>query len=392
MEQETHAPSRELPPSQDGLEQLPPPPAQSDPDARERALIRRAFVGPEGLRTGWSVLLFILFTLIFAFALGLILSPLAGLRSQGKVSVLIPRTALIYEIMQLVPVIIAGFLMALIERRRLKDYFLADRRGVRHFFSGIAAGIIALSLLVGLLAWGGWLHFGPREISGAQIVGYGSIWAVVFLLTGLFEEGSFRCYLQFTFTRGINFWWALGIVGALCLDLALRHAAAGWGVYLLAALGLLPCLWLHLRRAPGSRFWQAAWATSTLFGFIHVTNSGENWIGIFAAGAIGFVFCVSVWVTGSAWWAIGCHAAWDWAETFFYGTPNSGLIPSGHLLTTAPAGNIFWSGGTDGPEGSILIVAILVLLVIALLVLYGRKRVVALPQIAGQPAEQPIAS
>ncbi len=72
-------------------------------------------------------------------------------------------------------------------------------------------------------------------------------------------------------------------------------------------------------------FWQAAWVTSTVFGLYHTSNSGENWIGILAAAFIGFVFCVSVRVTGSAWWAIGCHAAWDWAETFFYGTADSGM-------------------------------------------------------------------
>ena len=91
---------------------------------------------------------------------------------------------------------------------------------------------------------------------------------------------------------------------------------------------------LHIHKTPQCGFWQAAWVTSTLFGFIHVNNNGENWIGIFAAALIGFVFCVSVWVTGSAWWAIGCHAAWDWAETFFYGTADSGRVGTGHFLTT----------------------------------------------------------
>jgi membrane protease YdiL (CAAX protease family) len=210
---------------------------------------------------------------------------------------------------------------------------------------------------------------------------------------GLFEEGTFRCYLQFTLTRGINFWWALAIVAALCLDLLLRAigngagvvgalwlglmpAAGGngaWGVYAIALLGLLPCLLLHLRKAEGAGFWQAAWVTSTLFGFIHTNNNGENWIGIFAAALIGFVFCVSVRLTGSAWWAIGCHAAWDWAETYFYGTADSGLQARGHLLSTSPAGNPLWSGGADGPEGSLLVLGAILLLLAALLVVYGRK-------------------
>jgi hypothetical protein len=135
---------------------------------------------------------------------------------------------------------------------------------------------------------------------------------------------------------------------------------------------------LQLWKSPRSAFWQAAWVTSTLFGFIHTGNNGENWIGIFAAALIGFVFCVSIRVTGSAWWAIGCHAAWDWAETFFYGTADSGMQPKGHYLTTSPAGNPLWSGGADGPEGSLLVIGVVLLLLVALLAIYGRRRPTAL--------------
>ena len=194
-------------------------------------------------------------------------------------------------------------------------------------------------------------------------------------LVGFFEEGSFRCYLLFTLTRGINFWWALGMVGAVCLWLLLAAKGNGvWGVYRHCLLGLMPCLLLHLKKSQSAGFWQAAWVTSTLFGFIHTGNNGENWVGIFAAAAIGFVFCVSVRVTGSAWWAIGCHAAWDWAETYFYGTADSGMVVNGHYLTTSPAGNALWSGGADGPEGSLLVLGVILLLLVALIVLYGRGK------------------
>ncbi len=143
-------------------------------------------------------------------------------------------------------------------------------------------------------------------------------------------------------------------------------------------LGLAPCFVLHLIHAEGAGFWQAAWVTSACFGFIHTGNNGENWIGIFSAAAIGFVFCVSIRVTGSAWWAIGCHAAWDWAETYFYGTADSGLVAQGHYLNTSPAGTVLWSGGTDGPEGSVLILPTVLLLLLAVLVLHGRRKPAAL--------------
>jgi hypothetical protein len=184
-----------------------------------------------------------------------------------------------------------------------------------------------------------------------------------------------RCYLQYTFTRGVNFWWASGIIACLCAALIFSHKGNGaWGVYAIALLGLVPCLLLQLNRAPSTGFWNAAWLTSTLFGAGHTGNNGENWIGIFAAAFIGFVFCVSIWVTGSAWWAIGCHAAWDWAETYFYGTADSGFVAPGHLLSTSPSGNPLWSGGTDGPEGSLLIIPIVLLLLAWLVIIYRRPK------------------
>jgi len=266
-------------------------------------------------------------------------------------------------------------MMALIERRRILDYNLTGSRLIPHFLSGLVAGFVALSALVGALAWGGWLHFGPVTLSGSRIFAYAAIWGVVFLLTGCFEEGGFRCYLQFTLTRGINFWWALGTIGLTCLPLALLVKGDGVrGVYAAALLGLIPCLWLQLKKAPGAGFWQAAWVTSTFFGLTHITNNGENWIGIFAAVLIGFVFCVSVRVTGTAWWAIGCHAAWDWAESYFYGTADSGMVARGHYLSSTPSGNPLWSGGTDGPEGSLLVIGVILLMLAALLVIYGRKK------------------
>ena len=97
------------------------------------------------------------------------------------------------------------------------------------------------------------------------------------------------------------------------------------------------------------------------------------------AAFIGFVWCVSVRVTGSAWWAIGCHAAWDWSESYFYGTANSGLAARGHLLTSAPFGNPLLSGGADGPEGSVLVLGAIVLLLVLLIVFHARRAPAAPP-------------
>ena len=345
------------------------------PRAKKYRSLRWVFIGSEGLRAGWSVLIFVLLTAFFMIALGTATTLIVKNLLHIKTGSLTAATTIIVELIEVLAILGSSAIVALIERRRILDYNLTGPRRFVHFLGGLAAGFAALSALVGAMAWGGWLHFGPVALSGAQIFSFAALWGVAFVLTGFFEEGSFRCYLQYTLTRGINFWWALGIIAVICGDLLLRSKGNGvWGVYGFALLGLPPCLLLHLKKAEGSGFWQAAWVTSTLFGFIHTGNNGENWIGIFAAAAIGFVFCVSVRVTGSAWWAIGCHAAWDWAETYFYGTADSGLVASGHYLTTNPAGNVLWSGGTDGPEGSLLVLGVILLLLVAVLAIYGHRK------------------
>jgi hypothetical protein len=390
LDPEIHSPVPEAPPAGEaGNLEL-----QTEPLAIEATEIHDLYwvlAGSQGLRAGWSLLIFAVLYRLFSRIAGTVVIEFFPAITKFDFS---PTFALIGELIPLLALVGAVALVAIIEHRGILDYNLTGPRPAVHFFGGLAAGFVALSVLVAALALGGWMRFGPVGLSGVPILSFAALWGLAFLVVGLFEEGAFRCYLQYTLTRGINFWWALAMVGALCLDLLLRTTGNGtgilthlwlrlmpaagrngvWGLYAVALLGLFPCLMLHIRKTPRSGFWQAAWATSTLFGFIHTSNYGENWIGIFAASFIGFVFCVSVRVTGSAWWAIGCHAAWDWAETYFYGTADSGIQAQGHFLSTSPAGNKLWSGGTDGPEGSLLVLVAILLLLTALLLIYRRRK------------------
>ncbi len=329
------------------------------------------FVGRMGLRAGWSVLIFAILFNVFKIAAG---TALFELHLIDQTSEFTASSMLLGELVPFLAMLGAIALVCTIEQRRILDLNLEGPKRTVNFFSGLAAGFAALSTLVASLALGGWLRFGPVALSGKESFRLGALWACAFLLVGLVEEGLFRCYLLSTLARGLNFWWALGAIATVCMLSMIAGGNGAWGVYLIAILGLAPCLWLHSRVIEDSGFWYAAWVTSTTFGYWHITNRSESWIGILAAAAIGFVFCVSIRVTGSVWWAIGCHAAWDWAETFFYGTADSGLPAAGHYLTTSPQGAAFWSGGDVGPEGSILVLGVILALLLALLTIYGRKR------------------
>ncbi len=352
-------------------------PAVPAPMPAETRFLKSILFGADGLRVGWSIALFLGLTLIFiGIDFNLAQYVLHGLLHihLGDANAL---STIMQEGLQALAILGAGSICALIERRRLLDYNLRGPHSLRRFGEGLLGGFIALSALLGALMIGGWVHFGANDLTGLAILQFGCLWGIGFLLTGFAEEGMVRCYLQFTLTRGVNFWWAAGLVSLMCVICRVYiHNPDVWGIYLMAALGIVPCLMLQVRKSPTAGFWQAAWLTSTFFGFIHTSNNGESWIGIFSAAAIGFIFCVSIRLTGSAWWAIGYHAAWDWAQTFFYGTADSGFQPKGHYLSTSPSGTPLFSGGTDGPEGSLLVIPIILLTLAFLLVVY-RSRAIA---------------
>jgi len=224
-------------------------------------------------------------------------------------------------------VAVATLAMAKIERRPIAAYGFATHRCMRNFAAGLAWGLALLSLLVFTLRATGFLIFDARLLHTVAALRYAAIWLIGFLLVGLLEETLFRGYLQFTLARGIS------------------------GVSRL----------LHATHADAIGFWTAALLLSFGFGFSHHTNPGESPIGLIAAALIAVVFCLSLWRTGSLWWAIGFHAAWDWAESFLFGVSNSGTIVVGRLFATHPAGRAILSGGLTGPEGSLYILPIAVL-------------------------------
>jgi membrane protease YdiL (CAAX protease family) len=341
----------------------------------ETRFLKWIMFGSTGLRCGWPATLFVILTTTFMVALGSASSAIVHGVLHIVTGQFSPAFAIIGETVSVLAILAAGAIAARVDGRRLRSYYLSGPHKMRHFLSGAAGGFVALSALVGVLYKADFLGLASTSLAGAQILEFGILWAIVFLFTGFFEEGSFRCYLLYTLARGMNFWWSAGCVAALTLLALVNPGSNGaGGVYLMAGLGVVPCLLLQLKGAPSSGFWQAAWFTSTGFGYVHTFNQGETWIGIFAAAAIGFVFCVSIRLTGSVWWAIGFHGAWDWAQTFIYGTPDSGFASDGHFLTAHPIGSAFWSGGADGPEGSVLVIPIVLLTLFALLVVYGRKR------------------
>jgi hypothetical protein len=289
-------------------------------------VLRGLFFGREGLRALWGVLLFLFFFTALrhaVFPIVLAVLPVAKPIGGG----IAPRETYVFEFSVLLCVAIATCLMAVIERRPITAYGLSPRHWLGYVAAGLVSGLALLSLLVAVLRAAGLLVLDSRLLFGVSILGYGAIWLGGFLLVGVVEELISRGYLQFTLTR--------------CLTPIYR--------------------WLFgARRPEACGFWSAALILSFAFGYGHRMNSGESPLGLLSAGLGGFLFCLSLWRTGSLWWAIGFHASWDWAQSFLYGVADSGLMVRGRLFTTHAAGRPWLSGGLTGPEGSVFLLPVIV--------------------------------
>lgn len=223
------------------------------------------------------------------------------------------RSELPIKVMMVFFVSLATWIVSRMEKRSLDEYGIPLRQAFgRRFWEGTVWGFGMLSAILLVLRASGHFQIDSVALTGGAVFRWALAWGATFLAVSLNEEFAFRGYWLFSTSRRI-------------------------------------------------RFWPAALFLSGVFGVAHLGNHGENVLGIVQVVATGLLFCLMIRRTGNLWFAIGFHAAWDWAETFFYGTPDSGLLGVGRLLNTSVRGPNWLTGGSAGPEGSIFAFAILLL-------------------------------
>ena len=82
------------------------------------------------------------------------------------------------------------------------------------------------------------------------------------------------------------------------------------------------------------------------------------------AGLFGLFLCSTLRRTGNLWFALGLHASFVYGETFIYSVPNSGFPSYGHLLNSTLQGPRWLTGGSVGPEASVMMFVVLALLTV----------------------------
>ena len=283
-------------------------------EGRRESPFREVLIGPDGMYAGTRWLIYLAMggiVLLMEGALMHFAHPHAG----GPVG-----WGMVVEAGMMLAAILPGLVMARIEDRPFGDFGLPARGAFgRNFWVGTLWGITSLTVLMLVLRAAGAFSFGSLDLHGARIVKFALYYAMLFLLTGFFEEFLLRGYSQWVLSQGMGFWPAAALL-------------------------------------------------SISFGAVHGGNPGEAKTGLVAAGLIGFFLCLTLRRTGDLWWAVGFHMAWDWGESYLYSVPDSGAVLPGHLISSSLHGPEWLTGGSVGPEGSYLVFGVIV----ALWVLFDR--------------------
>jgi membrane protease YdiL (CAAX protease family) len=296
--------------------------ATEPPPLAHRFQVRDVFLGPQGLRAGWGLLLYIVLVQGMGALLFLALKSTVKLPEHLGFT---PGVLIVGEAIQLVFALAGTAILGRIEKRPLAAYGIPLRPACgrlfwRLFGEGALWGILSISAVIGMTALAGGYAVSGLAVHGAEALRYGVLWALALLGVGLYEEIYFRGYPLATLTRGTG-------------------------------------------------FWPAALLLSFLFGALHYFQKPmETWMDFASVGLIGLFFCDSIRRTGSVWFAIGWHFTYNFGSMYLYGGPNTGNAGkpmTGHLLDSAFHGPDWLTGGPMGPEASAFIFPVIAALFFA---------------------------
>lgn len=294
----------------------------SNDRAGSASVWRKIFVGNQGIRWGWRLAIFLL---LLVGSLGLVAIGFHRIPAAVRIfdqGVLSPTLEYLAEIPTAISVLVCSLVMARIEKRSLRDYGLSLRQGGgKHFLWGLFWGFCVFTSVIALIAAFHGFSFGGFALHGLALLKYASLWGFGFLLVGFVEEFLYRGYVQFTLAQAVGFW-------------------------------------------PAALVWSLAFAA------MHLRNPNENLAGALEVLVFAIFACLTLRRTGALWFAIGFHAAGDYAETFLFSVPDSGYTASGTLLRASFEGPVWLTGGKVGPEASVFSVLVLIVAICCFHLLY----------------------
>jgi membrane protease YdiL (CAAX protease family) len=209
--------------------------------------------------------------------------------------------------------LMSWLLLTVFDRRSFRTLGLWFYRGWgREFGVGLAAGAalmgsVVLSLVVAQAVT--YHTFAPRELTGVLT------WGGILLLAAAFEEITFR----------------------------------GYGMQrLIEALG-----------EPGGVL-----VFSGLFAALHISNPGSTTISSVNTFLAGILLSLAYLKTRGLWLPIALHWSWNFLQGQIFSLPTSGFHFAPRLFKTEVSGPQWISGGSYGPEGSIVLTVVCILAIL----------------------------
>ena len=225
------------------------------------------------------------------------------------------------------------------DRQTFASLGLRSRGAVSNLGWGALCGVLTIGFLFAILAVCGFVRingFSPQwQAAGPRALGLLAFHAFAFCCVGLTEEIVFRGY---TF-HNLSAW--------MSVRAAIWVQAVLFGLIHLSNLLVKPDAKGTLIPVPaeqlGSVFWDARW------GIVNIV-------------LIGVFFALAFLKTGSLWFPIGFHAAWNFFLGCIFSLPVSG-IPVFRVLDVSVGTNTLATGGSFGAEGSVFLVALIAAMV-----------------------------
>ena len=258
------------------------------------------------LRSGWRLGLFLLLLLAAVSALILVLHTTGVAPRHDHAGAPQPfRRLLIVVAATGAVILVSAVLLWATERRHLSTLGLALRRNaLPGALLGLLAGALPVALAVGALAGLGVASVRPAVSFAGWFTPAAAVALAVTALVSALEELLWRGY----------------------------------------AFQLL---------IEGTGRWMAVLTTALLWALGHANNPGANVAGLGYLLLSGVLIAWVVIRTGSLWFAIGYHVAWNLTSAHIFGLITSGFDLAPSLLRTTLTGPASLSGGSFGFEASV---------------------------------------
>ena len=216
-----------------------------------------------------------------------------------------------------------GFCRAKLDKRSFISLGLRRARFGSNLARGLAAGWLSIAVIwailwaTGTIAVNGWSDAARGPNAVLALAG----WLIAFAAVGFFEEFLFRGYTLHNLTNWLGWKTAVIVQATIFALIHLGNVATASNQARVAALGAMPSIFL-----------------------------------------IGVFFAISYRKTGSLWFPIGFHAAWNFSLGCLFSLPVSG-IKTFQLLDVQTQTQSWLSGGSFGAEGSFFLLPVLVALI-----------------------------